>query len=521
MFVVTAKQMQEMDRYTIEEFGIPGRVLMENAGRGAVDFFIEQFGPTPDSRVAVVAGRGNNGGDGWVMARYLMEKQIPVTIFLLSDRDRVAGDAKANMDLVEKLLPYFPDCAVVEVPDAAALDREKTRLMHHDLFVDAIFGTGLNSDVRGVFKAVIQCINQTKKPVFSVDIPSGLNADTGAVCGVCIEAAATATFGFAKTGHLLYPGNEYTGQLRVIDIGIPGFAAGKQDLWFQVMEKQTIAPLFPARAFNSHKGSYGHLLVLAGSPGKTGAAALCANAAKRIGTGLVTVGVPERINFVVETLVVEPMTVPLPETASGTLSPDGLDRILAMAENGQALAVGPGLGTDTDTQKMVTSLVETCSLPLIMDADAINCLAGNPTVLSSRKFPTVLTPHPGEMARLAGITTAQVQADRTGVAKKMAAEFNVILVLKGAQTLVALPDGRLFLCPAGNPGMATGGMGDVLTGMIAGLAAQGFSSENAAVAGVFIHGLCGDLLADTFGGFGFLAGDMIRTIPEIIHRHLT
>jgi ADP-dependent NAD(P)H-hydrate dehydratase / NAD(P)H-hydrate epimerase len=195
--------------------------------------------------VAVVAGRGNNGGDGWVMARYLMEKQIPVTIFLLSARDRVSGDAKANMDLVEKLLPHYPECAVKAVPDAAAFAREKTRLVHHDLFVDAIFGTGLNSDVKGFFRDVIQCINQTKKPVFAVDIPSGLNADTGAVCGVCINACATATFAFAKTGHVLYPGSQYTGKLRVIDIGIPGFAARKQDIRFQVLEKQTIAPLFP------------------------------------------------------------------------------------------------------------------------------------------------------------------------------------------------------------------------------------------------------------------------------------
>jgi NAD(P)H-hydrate epimerase len=203
------------------------------------------------------------------------------------------------------------------------------------------------------------------------------------------------------------------------------------------------------------------------------------------------------------------------------LSPDGLDRILALAGNRQALALGPGLGTDPDTQKLVTSLVKTCSLPLILDADAVNCLAENPDVLLSRTSPAVLTPHPGEMARLAGISTSMVQADRTGTARTFAQKFNVILVLKGAQTLIALPDGRLFLCPAGNPGMATGGMGDVLTGMIAGLAAQGFSLENAALAGVFIHGRCGDVLADKIGGFGFLAGDMIQTIPEIIHRDLT
>ena len=521
MFLVTAKQMQEMDRYTIDAFGIPGRVLMENAGRGAVDFFMEQCSPSPKTRVAVVAGRGNNGGDGWVMARYLMEKQIPVTIFLLSDPDRVTGDAKANMDLVEKLLPHYPDCAVTAVPDAATFAREKARLVHHDLFVDALFGTGLNADVRGFFREVIQCINQTAKPVFAVDIPSGLNADTGTVCGVCITACATATFAFAKTGHVLYPGSQYTGTLRVVDIGIPEFAAQKQDIRFQVLEKQTIAPLFPPRPFNSHKGTFGHLLILAGSAGKTGAAALCANAAKRIGTGLVTLGVPESIHAVVEPMVVEPMTVPLPETAAGTLSAAGLDRILAMADERQALALGPGLGTDPDTREMVHTLVETCTLPLIMDADAINCLDGDPAVLSFRKTPAVLTPHPGEMARLAGISTGEVQADRPGAAKKFAQTHNAILVLKGAQTLIALPSGRVFLCPAGNPGMATGGMGDVLTGMIAGLAAQGFSLENAAIAGVFIHGLCGDILADTVGGFGFLATDMIQAIPGVIHRHLT
>jgi NAD(P)H-hydrate epimerase len=521
MFLVTAKQMQEMDRYTIEKFGIPGRVLMENAGRGAVDFFMETCRPTPATRVAVVAGRGNNGGDGWVMARYLMEKQIPVTVFLLSERDRVTGDARTNMELVEKLLPHYPACTIKQITDAAGLEQARISLVHHDLFVDAVFGTGLNSDVRGFFKGVITCINQTGKPVFAVDIPSGLNADTGAVCGVCIRATATATFAFAKIGHVLYPGNEYTGRLRVVDIGIPDFTAQNQDIRFQVMEKHDIRDLFPPRPFNSHKGTFGHLLILSGSPGKTGAAALCANAATRIGTGLVTLGLPERISPVVEPMVIEPMTVPLPETPSGALSAAGLNDILALAGTRQALALGPGLGTDPDTGKLVTALVKQCPVPLIMDADAVNCVADNPEVLLSRTSPAVLTPHPGEMARLAGISTSEIQADRPGTARRFAEKFNVILVLKGAQTLIALPDGCLFLCPAGNPGMATGGMGDVLTGMIAGLAAQGMALENAARAGVFIHGVCGDLLADKVGGFGFLAGDMLQSIPEVIHRHLT
>jgi NAD(P)H-hydrate epimerase len=455
------------------------------------------------------------------MARYLMEKQIPVTVYLLSERDRVTGDARANRALVEKLLPHSPGCTIKEIIDVPGLEKARISLIHQDLFVDAIFGTGLNSDVRGIFREVITCINQTGKPVFAVDIPSGINADTGTVCGVSIKAAATATFAFAKIGHVLYPGNEYTGRLRVIDIGIPPFTARDQNIRFQVLEKKAIRDLFSARPFNSHKGSFGHLLILAGSPGKTGAAVLCANAAKRIGTGLVTLGVPRHINSVVESMVVEPMTVPLPETASRTLSAGGLDDILTLTGTRQALALGPGLGTDPDTKKLVTALVKKCPLPLIMDADAVNCVACNPDVLTSRTSPAVLTPHPGEMARLAGVSTSDVQGDRPGTARTFSQKFNVILVLKGAQTLIALPDGRIFLCPCGNPGMASGGMGDVLTGMIAGLAAQGMSLENAAVAGVFIHGMCGDVLVQKIGGFGFLAGDMIQAIPEVIHRHLT
>ncbi|HKJ98598.1 MAG TPA: NAD(P)H-hydrate dehydratase [Desulfotignum sp.] len=521
MMLVTAEQMQAMDSFTINEFKIPGLVLMENAGRGACDFFMETFTPDRSTRVAVVAGRGNNGGDGWVMARYLMEKHIPVTVFLLSEKDKVSGDAKTNMDFVEKLLPHFPESAVVQIADAAALAKEKSRIVHQDLFIDAIFGTGLNSDVKGFFRDVIQCINQTQKPVFAVDISSGLNADTGKVCGVCIKASATATFAFAKIGHILYPGNQYTGKLRVIDIGIPGFAAQDQDIRFQVLEKYRIAQFFPPRQFNSHKGDFGHLMIVSGSVGKTGAAALCANAAQRCGTGLVTLGVPAGINAGLEPMVTEPMTVPLPETQSGALSAAGLNKILALAKDKQALALGPGMGTDPETRKLVLSLVENCSLPLIMDADAINCIAEKPEILASRPSPAVLTPHPGEMARLAGFSARQVQADRPGTARKFAEKYNTIVVLKGAQTLIALPDGQVFLSPTGNPGMATAGMGDVLTGMISGLAAQGFSLENAALAGVYIHGLCGDMLVEKIGPFGFVASDMTSAIPGAMHRMQT
>lgn len=516
MILVTAAQMQQIDHQTIHSFGIPGMVLMENAGRGAFDMLVRKFSPLENKRVAIVCGRGNNGGDGFVMGRYLMEKGIPTTLFLLSVSDKVTGDAKTNYLLARKLVEKSPGSELIEIPDPAALERHRSRFLDQDLFVDAIFGTGLNSQVRGLFKEIILLVNASGKPVFSVDIPSGLNADTGAVCGVAIKASATATFAFAKAGLLLYPGNLYTGDLEIMEIGIPGFIAQAQNPSLFLMENKEIAPLFTPRKFSSHKGSFGHLLVIAGSPGKTGAAALCANAAMRSGTGLVTLGVARSLNSCLESAVMEPMTLPLPETREGCLGDSSLARIQALLRDKQSLALGPGLGTDPETRSLVKHLVQETPLPLVLDADGLNCMADDLEILTSRQAPTILTPHPGEMARLTKKTVPEIQADRLGIASWFARKYQVILVLKGAQTLVCCPDGRTFVSPTGNPGMASGGMGDVLTGMIAGFVAQGLTAENAARAGVFIHGLCGDVLAEQTGGVGFLASDMVLAIPRAL-----
>lgn len=521
MILVTADQMQRMDQRTIHSFGIPGMVLMENAGRGAIDLLVRKFKLLNGKelirqKIGILAGRGNNGGDGFVMGRYLMEMGISTTIFLLSTRDRLTGDAKTNMELAQTLVKKNPNSALIEIPDTHNFARHKTRIRDQDLFVDAILGTGLNSDVRGLFKEVIELLNESNKPIFSVDIPSGLNADTGNVWGVAINATATATFGFAKAGQILSPGNLHTGDLEIIDIGIPEFIVQEENPTLFLMGRGEIAALLKPRPFESHKGNFGHLLVVAGSPGKTGAAALCANSAMRCGTGLVTLGVPRDLNPILESLVIEPMTVPLPQTPDGTLSDTGLAPIQALLKGKQVLALGPGIGTETATQTLVHQLVETTREPLVLDADGINCMADHLELIKARKGPTVLTPHPGEMARLTKKTTGEVQADRIGIGSRFAREYQVILVLKGAQTLVCCPDGRTFICPTGNPGMASGGMGDVLTGMIAGFIAQGISVESAAMAGVFIHGLCGDSLAAK-NRIGFLASDMIPAIPQIIH----
>lgn len=515
MILVTAKQMQEMDRKTMDEFGIPGRVLMENAGRGALEVLVDTFEPIETFRVAVVAGRGNNGGDGFVIGRYLMEMGVKVSFVLLASRDRVTGDARANMELAEALLPEHPESQFMEVPDQDIFDRLQENILDHDLFVDAIFGTGLNSDIRGFFREVILALNGSGKPIFSVDIPSGINSDTGEVCGVAVQAQATATFGFAKAGQVFFPGNFHTGDLEIIDIGIPGHIAKAQSPDLFLPEHEDIASLIPDRAFDSHKGSYGHLMVLAGSPGKTGAAALCANAAVRSGAGLVTLGLPEILMPVVESMVIEPMTLGLAQTDSGTLSSKAIGAITAELKEKQALALGPGLGTDPATRDLVNTLVTTSPVPMVIDADGLNCLAHDPEILKKAKAPVILTPHPGEMARLINKTSAQVQSDRLTAARNFANKYKVILVLKGVQTLVACPDGNCFICPTGNPGMASGGMGDVLTGMIAGFLAQGIAPETAALTGTFIHGLCGDLLAKATP-VGFLASDMVGQIPAAL-----
>ncbi|THB80310.1 MAG: NAD(P)H-hydrate dehydratase [Desulfobacteraceae bacterium] len=522
MKLVTAQQMQNMDRNTIESFGIPGLVLMESAGRGAFDMMLDRYGGIREKTVCILAGRGNNGGDGFVIGRYLMEAGISTTMILLSSEPKVTGDARINLDLVKSLCRKNSSGRLIEVPDEAAFNTHKHLICHHDIFVDAILGTGLKSDVKGFFHGIIQMLNQMSQPVFSVDIPSGLNSDTGQPCGIAVQADATATFAFAKAGHILFPGNQHTGELRVIDIGIPGFIADQEGVSLSLMEKEKIAALFKPRRFDAHKGTFGHLMVVAGSAGKTGAATLCSNAAMKCGTGLVTLAVPESLYPPAGSLFPEIMAHILPEpeengTFAGCFSSAHVDQLLEQAKTRTALAVGPGIGTGTATGRLVRELIRHSPCPVVLDADGLNCIADDTDLLKAAKSPLVLTPHPGEMARLIHGDTATVQENRLQTGQDFAVKHGVTLVLKGAQTLVCLPGGHVYICPCGNPGMASGGMGDVLTGLIAGFLAQGFTAEQAAKAGVFIHGRCADLLSESFGGFGFLASDIIEHIPDGIH----
>lgn len=516
MFLVTANEMQRMDRNTIESFGIPGRVLMENAGRGATAFFLEAIYRHHPGPVGVIAGRGNNGGDGFVMARYLHQKGIRVTVFLLSQKDRLTGDAAANLDLLDAM-----GVPVKEMADRQAFDTQYGPMRHQHTWIDAILGTGLRSDVRGLFRTAIDFINQQNRPVFAVDIPSGLNADSGQVCGTCIQAAATATFGFAKLGHLCYPGRALTGRLKVIEIGIPPHVAAAVGCRQHLIVPDALKPHFPRRSATAHKGHTGHLLVLAGSPGKTGAAAMATTSALRVGAGLVTLGIPQSLNPVLESQVTEAMTVPLAESDQGALDESAFEALQALLEGKRCLAVGPGIGTDPSTGRLLSRLIQASPVPLIIDADALNLIAKDPTILAKRRSSMVLTPHPGEMARLGGHSTADIQSDRITVARAFAEQHGVVVVLKGAGTVIAQPDGTVFINPTGNPGMAAGGMGDVLTGIIAGLVTQGMPIAAAARCGVYLHGLAADRMARLTAPVGYLATEVMDALPEAMQEMLT
>jgi len=510
MILVSASQMREMDRKTIEDFGLPGMVLMETAARGALDALYSLVPDLAARSIAVFAGKGNNGGDGFVMARCLFGQGAAVTVYLLANRENIKGDARTNLELLYKM-----GAPVVELPDKTAFAKKHKALARHEVWIDAILGTGLASPLEGYFKAVVEFINRQPGVKFAVDIPSGLFADTGRG-GVVFQADATATMGAMKTGMAQEPGASLSGKITVVDIGIPSHVVESVRPDTFLLTRRMAAEALPLRDAAAHKGNTGHVLVAAGSPGKTGAGALAANAAMRAGAGLVTVATPKSLGPVLESLAVEPMTLYLPETDDKTLGEDAAKPLLAALAGKAAFAVGPGLGTGEQTARLVSLLLEKVKIPMVVDADALNCLAKNPGILKKVKAPVILTPHPGEMARLAGLSTAQIQADRIQCARDFAVANKVHLVLKGARTVIAHPDSTVYINPTGNSGMASAGMGDVLTGVIAALLAQGCPPEHAARLGVYLHGLAADRLYESTGPFGYTAGDVANALPGAV-----
>lgn len=511
--VATASEMQAMDRRAAAEFGIPSLLLMENAGSETVREILAAFPGIGGLRVLVLCGRGNNGGDGFVIARRLLGRGISVRTVLLAPREVVQGDARINLEILEKL-----GAPPVEMPDSSHLPGLRECLFWADVVVDAIMGTGARGPARDVLAEAIDAVNRSGRPVVSVDIPSGLGADQAEAAGPAVRATLTVTFAAPKRSLLLFPAAAHAGRVRVVDIGIPRALWTGEEIGVGLLQAADVQGAFPVREPAAHKGSYGHVLVIAGSVGKTGAAALAALGAQRIGAGLVTLAVPASLNDILEVKLTEAMTAPVPETEARTMALAALEPLLRLAEGKDAVAIGPGLGTHPATQALVRELVTRLRMPVVVDADGLNALAGAAQCLRDAAGPLVLTPHPGECARLLGVSVAALLAERIPVVQKTSADWHLNLVLKMARTLVGDPTGGVAIVPTGNPGMATGGTGDVLTGVIAGLIAQGVAAPLAARAGAYVHGLAGDLAAGRLGPEAMLAGDLLDALPEAIGR---
>lgn len=510
MNLVTADLMRELDRITIEEIGIPGVVLMENAGAGCARAIMEKFSDNAASGVAVVCGTGNNGGDGFVIARHLWNSGFDVTIFIVGDPEKIKGDAAVNKNIADAMgIPYG---AAVTDENAEVFSIE---LDQFGLIVDALFGTGLDREVTGKYALAIEAINDASAIKFAVDIPSGLNADTGRPMGDAVFADMTVTFQMAKVGQWLYPGYLYCGELIVVDISIPEEVIDQISIPTKLIEQDSVIHLFIPRHPEAHKGSFGHCVILGGSPGLSGAPVLAANAALRAGAGLVTVAAPDGINSILEGKLTEVMTAPMPQTPGGHLSLDALGGLKKFLISKSALAVGPGIGTDEQTRDLLFALLPSVDLPMVLDADALNIIAGDPSILNDLEAETILTPHPGEMARLTGLTVDEINENRIEIGRKFAADHNVILILKGGRTLIFTPDQQVFLNTTGNPAMATGGTGDVLTGIIVGLLSQDIAPIEAALCGVYLHGAAGDWATEKYGEKSMTAGDLEEGICAI------
>ncbi|WP_457756361.1 NAD(P)H-hydrate dehydratase [Thermodesulfatator indicus] len=510
MNLVYAREMQALDRYTIEEFGVPGLVLMENAGRGTAELILEYFRPSLSQGALIICGPGNNGGDGFVIARHLAQKGFPVKVFCLAPFEKFKGDALVNLQIIKKMeIPLF-----LVNNDISVLKQE---IKASGLIVDAIFGTGLEREVKGHFAAAIEAINQSEKPVVAVDIPSGLSADLGRPLGIAVKASLTATMALPKVGQVIYPGRHYVGELKIVDISMPKRVIAELAPPRFLLNESWAANHLKPRGPDSHKGTYGHVAVLAGSSGKTGAAILTCLGALRGGAGLVTLICPKSLNHIFETTLTEAMTFPLEEeTDIQSLSYQAFDKIISFCRDKKAVAIGPGFGIHRETFELVHRLVAHLDIPAVIDADAITALAGEVFHLRRAQAPRILTPHPGELARLLDISKEKIQENRLEIARLAAKETESIVVLKGAATVVASPDGREAVNYSGNPGLATGGTGDVLTGLITALLAQGYEPFMAASLGVYLHGLSADILAKRKGPFGFVAKEVAETLPNAI-----
>jgi hydroxyethylthiazole kinase-like uncharacterized protein yjeF len=508
MKIVTAAEMREIDRATTERFGVPSLTLMENAGSAVTEFAQSSYSAA--RTFGIICGKGNNGGDGFVAARKLHETRREVLVLLLADPAELHGDAATNYGL----LPM--KAAIVKCGEDLKSAASRS-VFQCDVLIDAILGTGFKPPVTGLYAEAIAKINAASEPVIAVDIPSGADADVmGEQTGAIARADAIVTFTAPRPAHVF--GNLTSGPTVIAPIGSPDEAI-ESSLNLNVITPKDIAPLIGPRPRNSNKGMYGHVLVVGGSLGKAGAAAMAGFSALRVGAGLATIATPRSVLGVVAGYHPELMTEPLEETDVGSIAARALMAFERVAENKTVLAIGPGISRHPETAEFVRTIVEKSKTPIVLDADGLNAFEGKSGELNGRARTLVLTPHPGEMARLTGLSTAAIQRDRLNVARSFAREHELILVLKGDRTIVAKADGEAWVNTTGNPGMSTGGTGDILTGMVAGVLAQNPRREFAAVlAAVYLHGMAGDIARDSMGEHSLVATDLVTTLPEAFRR---
>ncbi len=514
MKIVTATEMKRIDRRTIEEFAIPGERLMEKAGKGifsAVRRMLSEL-KTPRPSVLLFAGRGNNGGDAFVVARLLHESGIPNLTVLLAEESDLRGDAATNFGRLKRT---GAEITVVR----EAKDLQKIPHREASLIVDGILGTGIKGEVRGFYAEVIEFINHAlgrDKKIVAVDIPSGINGDTGSHEGPCVRADVTATMGLPKEGLLRRDALNFVGKLEVVDIGIPPQVIEEAEGDAELLTEKEMSNLLPRRQRITHKGDYGRVFVLAGSRGLTGAAAMVCSAAMRAGSGLVFLGIPASLNSVLETKLTEPMTIPLDETPQGTVAYSALAELLEHLSTCTNAIIGPGISTHPATAQLVEEILRKARVPLLIDADGLNCLHGKTELLHKYPAPLIVTPHPGEMSRLTGLDSGHILSHPWEVAADFARQNGVIVILKSAETVIADTDGSLHVNIAGDAGMASGGMGDVLSGVIGSLIGQGLKPIDAAKLGTFVHGLAGELGAKQKGQLSLIASDIIELLPTAL-----
>ncbi len=514
--VVTSAEMQACDRYAIDTLKIPSLILMENAGRGVVEMMEGHFGPMVGKTILVVCGKGNNGGDGYVVARHLFNRGAKIIVVLIGKASELKGDAKTNFENIRQMALRFKKSGMLQIKELKS-KRMLKLLPRADIVVDAIFGTGFSGKVREPYKSVIDWINKYNAKKVSIDIPSGLNADSGDIENVAIKSDLTVTMGLKKIGLIIGNGISYSGKIEVVDISMPREIIAFQKPKTFVVHPEDVRKILPKRPLNAHKHSVGKIFVLAGSPGFTGAAAMTASTAMRSGAGAVILGTPNSVYPILAKKLTEVMVEPLPDTEEGTLSRAAYDKILGHLKWSDLMICGPGISRNPETCKLVWRIISEYNKPLLIDADGLNNLSEKISFLKNHKSrDIIITPHTGELSRLTGISSAEIEKDRVSIARQVARQFGLTLVLKGAPTVTANEDGYVYINSTGNPGMASAGMGDILAGLIGGLWAQGMNRTEAAYVGVYLHGYAGDLAKNKYGERSLLAMDVQDFLPKSI-----